>query len=189
MALLGLVADLYRFKDVRREFNTDPEAVIKKYDLTDAEKKTLYTMRLADVSEAVKQEILDVNFDFLKGEFPRTGEMFYAELDETSTEYPAPTPEIFRVRPKTAKVADGKFELNVFGQSFSRDAQVRLRPKDNVGPVLVVKGHKVFGTFRCSHARGVVTPGVAKIYVVQIQNSPSAGSPPAPIDGPEFVLT
>lgn len=189
MALLGIVADLYRDKDLRREFNADPEAVIQRYELAAGEKRVLYTMQLGAVAEAVKQEILSIDFTFMKGEFPRTGEMFFSELDETATEYPAPTPEIFRVRPKTAKAADGKFELNVFGQSFSRDAQIRLKPKDNVGPTLVVKGHRVFGTFRCSHARGVVTPGAAKTYVVQIQNSPNATNPPTPIDGPDFVLS
>ena len=67
--------------------------------------------------------------------------------------------------------------------------QIRLKPKDNVGPVLVVKGHRVFGTFRCSHARAVVTPGAAKTYVVQIQNSPNASSPPPPLDGPDFSFS
>lgn len=189
MALLGLVSDLYRNANLRQEFNTDPEAVIKRYELTPAETKTLYTMDVQKVGDAVRQEIIDVDFDFLKKEFPRTGEMFLPELDESAPEYPAPTPEIFRFRPKKAVAADGKFELNVFGQSFSRDAQIKLKPKTGMGPNLVVKGHRVFGTFRCSHARGVVTPGATGTYTVQIQNSPTAASPPAPITGGDFELS
>ncbi len=188
MPLLALVADLRRNPELRHEFNTDAEAVIKRYELTPPQKKALYTMHLQTVGDAVRQEILDFNFDFMKGEFPRTGDMFLPELDETTTEYPAPTPEIFRFRPKNAAAADGKFELHVYGQSFSHDAEIKLKPKAGGGPNLVVKGHRVFGTFRCSHARGVVTPGAAGTYVVQIQNSPGQNAP-LPIDGGDFVLS
>jgi hypothetical protein len=189
VALLGLVADLYRSKELRKEFNEDPERVITKYELSPDEKKVLYTMRVQDIGDTVRQEIIDVNFDFIKGEFKRVDEMFMGELDETATEYPAPTPQVFRFRPKKAPAAGGKFELNVYGQSFSRDAQIKLKKKTGGGPDLVVKGHRVFGTFRCSQARGVVTPGAAGIYTVQIQNSPNAAGPPTPIDGGDFELT
>ena len=188
MKLLVLVADLFRNAELRREFNADPEAVMTRYTLTPAQKRTFYTMNVTEIGNAVRQEVIDVDFEFLKPEFPRTGDMFLSELDETTTEYPAPTPQVFRFRPRKAAAADGKFELNVFGQSFSRDAQVKLKSKSG-GADLTVKGHRVFGTFRCSQARAVVTPGAAGTYIVQIQNSPGAANPPAPVDGGDFILS
>lgn len=189
MALLGLVADLVRYKDLRREFNSDPDGVATRAGLSDDEKKALFSMNLGLVGAAVLQEILNIDYMFMKGEFPVVGDMFLAELDESTAEYPSPTPAVFRFRPRQARISDGRFELNVYGQSFTRDAEIKLLSKTAGVPDLKVRGHRIFGTYRCSHARAVVTPPPNPgTYELRIQNGTKLQSPPAPVIVGDFTF-
>lgn len=191
MALLELVRELLTSAKLRKEFNADPSGVIDRAGLSDDQKAAFYSMDLEIVGEAVKQEIMDVDVDtLLEGEFPITSDMFLPEDDESDAEYPDITPMAFRWFPKTAKISKPKHEINIYGQSFSRDAKLVLTPKTGSGPDLTVKGNRVFGTYRCSQLRAVVrSPSAKGIYKMKIQNGSKLPHPPDPFEIGEFEFT
>ena len=174
MPLIKLLHDLMTERSVRRVFNRSPEAVIARYELSATQKQALYTMTPATILVGIADEF--ANYNFTPGEFPVSSENFLPE-QAGSPEYPAPTPTAFRLRPRRVTYADlpanHKFELNLYGQSFSRDASCTVT-EDTTGQTLVVEYGAVIGTFRCSQFRCIAT-AVAGTYTVKVVNNPGGG--------------
>lgn len=178
--VIHLISDLIRKSDVRAAFNQDPNAVMQEYGLDTAAKCVIYSMHPQTIADAIQAEVMSVTTDFMEGEFPPTDVNCLPEAGAGQPTYPVPTPEIFRLRPQVVSIADhpsGVFEFSVFGQSFSRPSRIVVQ-RQGTANKLTVTGEYLFGTYRCSHARGVVTlPGEAGTYDVFIEICPGqAGS-------------
>jgi len=188
-ALIQLIANLMHNPELRQEFNLRRERVLDKFDLDDDERTAIYTMTPTTIAKAVSAEI-DGFHDavekadklFKKYEFPPVDENFVPDI---KGEYPSPEPQVFRLHPSWIRVgdlpnngADG-FELVVFGQSFSIDAEISI-VKDDKTIELDNDGVLVTGTLRCSRASTLVTsedPFKAGTYNVTLTLQPAEKKP------------
>jgi hypothetical protein len=162
--LLKLVAGLLARNDLRHRFNQDPMAVITEFGLTTAERGILFSMDTKDIGKAVakqfeqfEKEVREAEPD--ETEFPPCSEDYKPELSAGRTEYPSPTPAVYRIRPRKVLKSDiasagEQVELIITGRSFCRDplpyAKIR-RMQDGVTWNLA--DVQLFGTFRCSRLR------------------------------------
>lgn len=198
MGLLELIHALVHDREVRRRFNTNPDHVAKReFQVTDpAALGALYSMDPAKIAQEIGTQFTSFNYSFMDGEFAPCGHRHQERPRGTggggfaTAQYPAPTPKIFRIEPPTAKAADGAFELCVYGQSFSPDATIEVVPAAG-GPSLAVGHGRVFGTFRCSEAYGVVSPaaGTFDVVVVNAPMSPHKTRISSPSGTNQLVIT
>lgn len=183
MGLLELIHDLTHDSDVRKRFNTNPDHVaVKEYGLDSLALGALYTMNPGKIADAIGSQLAAYDYMFMDGEFASCGHLHQPPPTPpgggggmAQAQYPAPTPEIFRIAPSKWSLADGDFELCIYGQSFSPDARIDLIPTAG-GANLTVTGGKVFGTFRCAEAYGVVAPAKGT-YDVMVVNAPTSPTP------------
>src|SRR5262245_41022295 len=129
--LLKLVAALLDDKDLRHRFNQDPRLVMNDFGLNAGERNKLLSMDPTTVAaqvalqfNAFQQEVSTA--DVAVGEFPPCSEDYKPELGSGGSEYPSPTPAIYRVRPRTVTKAEvtaagEKLEVVITGKSFARD--------------------------------------------------------------------
>jgi len=203
--IIPLLADLMNDHKVRRRFDRQPEAVMDRYELSDKQKRALYTMNEAGICLGVLDQL--AGYQFPQREFPITSENFLldpwgdsetsraraprtrfhedlrrrAESDDDVIDvlYPKPEPKAFRMRPRRVRTKDlhnGRFELNIYGQSFSRDATCMITREDTDDTQLPIDDERVVGTFRCSQLRSVVTANASGRYLVKVISNPSEGS-------------
>jgi hypothetical protein len=163
------MAALLDDKELRRRFNDHPKRVMNEFGLSSAEKSTFLTMDPHTIAVEVKaqfdafeQEIESAEVE--AGEFPPCNEDFKPELGATETEYPSPTPGVYRVRPRKATrteiaAAGEKLEIVVTAKSLARDPDptVKVRRLSDAKEWSASKP-ELFGTFRCSRVRAVVVP-------------------------------
>jgi hypothetical protein len=167
--LLKLMAALLDDKELRRRFNDHPKRVMNEYGLNSAEKGIILTMDPAAIATEVmsqftafEQEIQNATVQ--QGEFPPCSEDYKPELGATETEYPSPTPGVYRIRPRTStrqeiQAAGENLEIVITGKSFARDPDptVKVRRLSD-GKEWGTSKTELFGTFRCSRIRTVVVP-------------------------------
>lgn len=175
--LSALVGDLMCHQEVRARFNRNPLAVAKDYKLNAVAKAALFRMEPAEIVRAIFEELSAYNLEEL--EFPRAGPEFWPLPGDPDAQYPSPMLFAFRFAPRSATIADGDFELYVYGQSFMpQDTKVEVYKAGGAGP-LVVQNPRTSGTFRCSVVQATVTPpAVAGNYEVWVT---SPATPHAPI--------
>lgn len=166
--LLKLVASLLDDKGLRQRFNQDPRLVMTEFGLNAAERNKLLTMDPATVAaevalqfNAFEQEVNNGNV--VPGEFPPCSEDYKPELGSGGSEYPAPTPAIYRIRPRTishAEVAAAgeKLEVVITGKSFARDPDATAKVRRLSDSATWNVNSQLFGTFRCSRLVAVVGP-------------------------------
>jgi len=169
--LSSLISDLLRKKGIRRRFNNDPASIVEAYDLTDAQKAVLYTMKRDDIYAAINTENQGWLAAFKNLQFTEVWDYEDEAPDPTNcdiplfTSYPDPTPEIFRFRPR--EIAVGKPQtLVVYGQSFPPDATLALDPPADIA----FDTKRIAGTFRSSRLFATVLASVAGAdkYTVKI---------------------
>lgn len=194
MPFLELIHDLIRDRELRTRFNTSPLHIAREYGLSGAEIADLFSMNPERMGKRVGLSLKQLNFEFMSGEFPLVSPDFAPDPSLAQAEYPSPEPQIFRIRPRRLKLSgletddDGNrkpIEFHIFGQSFSPDASFELEEKSGTGS-LAISGHRVFGTFRCSQAYGLVTPpstpGSYKVKVINTPLETDRTEIPAPAD-------
>lgn len=182
--LLRLVCDLLELRDVRARFNDSPAKVAKDYGLKPAETGALFSMDGAVIGTEIGSQLAGVNYQFMENEFPVLGPEFSEDPGVILPEYPSPKPAIYRISPTqhTHPAPPVDFAFNVFGQSFSRNAEIVLE-QVNTGVKPALSNQHVFGTFRCGHAFCMVKGGIANgTYKIKVVNAPGSGNPTT-IDG------
>jgi hypothetical protein len=177
--LTDLVAALMRDEKVRSKFNHQPEVVMAEYQLSSNQRAGLLSMNPATISTAIQDELINFQNTVLDAkEFPLTDPNFTPEPGGGGPMYPAPLPQVFRIRPKTAPAGGAAFELTIYGQSFSQVGTDVVINQHGSSTKLVVQNVLTFGTFRCSGVRVLVTPsGPAGSYDVTVL---SCKTPPNP---------
>jgi hypothetical protein len=185
--LLRLVHDLLEHREVRMRFNTSPARLAKDYGLKPSEEAALFSMDGDKIGLELGVQLRQINYAFMEKEFPILSPEFTDDPAAATPEYPSPKPQIFRISPARVSLAAGKFEFHVFGQSFSHDAEIELKHASGSQPLAITK-QRVFGTFRCSRAYGLVQPpSTPGEYVVTVVNSPGS-SQKTPVQSPSKLV-
>ncbi len=193
--LTVLVRELLSERDLRGEFNRNPERVMREYGLTDAERHMLYKMDPTiigpDLFPPVDNQV--VGFNIPQGEFRPAGPNCIPDPGVVLPTYPIPKPALFRVRPRrltandiitvvSNNVTTKYIEIVVYGQSYSRNPEPEITIRhQGTGAALQVNSTNLFGTMRCSElsVRIIVAGTAAEIgsYDITLTNSPGTANP------------
>lgn len=163
--LVSLIDDLMQDREVLARFNRNPRKVAKDYDLGSIQKAALFRMDPDGIGRAISLDLATHAAAMDPSEWPREGPDYYPLPGDPEPAYPTPTPAAFRFLPTTIALPSPAgpppipttFELSVFGQSFMHgNTRIEIRPVGG-GANLAVSEFKMFGTFRCSGVKGLVT--------------------------------
>jgi hypothetical protein len=189
--LTEIVRDLLGDRELRAAFNRDPEAIMKAYNLNDAERHMLYKMDPTAIGNHVfpplNEQVLAFNME--EGEFGPDDPDCLPDPGVGDPAYPGPKPKLFRVRPRTLTPihvlpsGSTKFiEFVVYGQSFSRKPPPTVSVVHvDTGDALQIESRSVFGTMRCSQlrvlARLAFDANELGNYTIELTNSPGTANP------------
>jgi hypothetical protein len=164
--LLRLLSDLMHDDKLRRRFNAEPYTLMSEYGLSADARAALYTMDRDQIGDFVKDEIK-------VWPFPPGWDVTEEDPDcQGSGLYPDPKPTIIKVKPDNK--AQGKFELTIKGEGFTRDATVVLIHRATKATVIGTTP-KVTGTYRCCHltAQFDFSTAAKGAYDIEVDNSPT----------------
>jgi hypothetical protein len=199
---MNLLADLMRKPELRERFNRDLMGVVAEYGVDTAPAGQLEALLTMDAPTiAAKLQSLFQQAAMRPGEFPPPGPDFFSEDGGIDPMYPSPRPGVFRVRPRqvSAAVVNAKpvhaFEFVVYGQSFVNVELKLKRVHPVVGAYARLSVPHLFGTFRGSMLRTIVSPPqgepnftAGNKYQVIVLNQPGTGSEEDVGPGTQYLL-
>jgi len=155
LPVLCLCADLVRSTKLRRDFDSNPYAIMAAYGLDDAAMEAFYTMfsALPGTTVGTWQGVADYIVNNEISTF--VVDKLLPEPSDTDCRppvaYPNPEPMLYKFSPATAASGSTNTSITVKGMGLWKQTEILLR---NGGTLHSVLSGTPVGTYRCSHLKG-----------------------------------